>query len=347
MKTEKVLDISWGTIAKVSFVFAGFYILFLLRDILIWIIFALVISILFNPAIGFLEKKRIPRSVATIMVYVSFFTILSLVLYWTIPVFIIEIQLFTQLFPQYFEKLAPPLKGLGFEAFESFEAFTLAIQDWLVRISSSIFGAIVAIFGGIFSTITIFALAIFFSIEEKGVRKAIKLLSPKGLESSFLNIWEKGKSKTNAWFGARILSGMFVGLVSYIVLKLFNINYAFVLSVFAGLTDIIPVLGPIFAGVVITILAALDSWPKAILVLIAFVLIQQIEGNIITPVLTKRLVGLPSVLVLIALLLGARLWGGLGAILAIPLAGIIYEFVRDFLVRRKEGEVRIGISQEG
>jgi predicted PurR-regulated permease PerM len=345
MDQERVLDISWGTILKVSIVFLGFYILFLIRDILIWIVFALVISILFNPAINFLERKRFPRSVATILVYVAFFTILSLILYWTIPVFIVEIQLFTQLFPQYFEKLAPPLKGLGFEAFESFEAFTLAIQDWLVGVSSSIFGAVIAIFGGIFSTITIFALAIFFSIEEKGVKKAIELLSPKGYESYFLKIWNKGKSKTTAWFGARILSGLFVGLISYIALKLFDMNYAFVLSVFAGLTDIIPVLGPIFAGVVITILAALDSWAKALLVLVAFVLIQQIEGNIVTPVLTKKLVGLPSVLVLIALLLGGRLWGGLGAILAIPLAGMIYEFLKDFLEKRKEGEVGVPISR--
>lgn len=344
MEDERVLDISWGTILKIAIVFLGFYILFLIKDILIWIIFALIISILFNPAITFLQKRRIPRVVATIFVYVFIFTFLSFILYWTIPVFILEIQQFTQLFPQYFEKLSPPLRGLGLEAFDSFESFTLAIQDWLVRISSSIFGAIISIFGGIFSTVTIFAIAIFFSMEEKSVNHTIDLISPKGAENYFLDLWEKGQAKTTAWFGARILSGIFVGFLSYIALTLFDVNYAFVLSVFAGFSDIIPVLGPIFAGVVITILAALDSWSKAILVLIAFILIQQIEGNIITPILTKRLVGLPPVLVLIALLVGGRLWGGLGAILAIPLAGIMYEFLKDFLQRRKDMSVDVNVS---
>ena len=345
MDSERVLDISWGTILKVSIVFACFYILFLVRDILIWIIFALVISILFNPVINFLEKRRVPRSFATAFVYIAFFFVLTLVLYLTVPVFITEIQLFTQLFPQYFQKMAPALKGLGFQAFQNFETFTVAFQDWLVKMSSSIFGVVVAIFGGIFSTLTIFALAIFFSIEESGVGKAIELLSPRGYETYFLNIWEKGKSKTTAWFGGRVLSGFFVGLMSYVALQLFGINYSFILGLFAGVTEIIPVFGPIIAGTFITILAALDSWAKAILLLIVFVLIQQIEANIITPLVTKKLVGLPSVLVLIALLLGGKLWGGLGAILAIPLAGIIYEFIKDFLERRKEEGSRVAISQ--
>jgi len=152
MQEERVLDISWGTLLKIAIVFLGFYILYLIKDILLWILFGLIISILFNPVINFLERRRIPRTIAAIFVYVAVFAILSLIFYWTIPIFIIEVQQFTQLFPQYFEKLAPPLRGLNIEAFESFEAFTQVLQDWLVRASSSIFGAIVSIFGGIFST---------------------------------------------------------------------------------------------------------------------------------------------------------------------------------------------------
>ena len=336
MEEERVLDISWGTILKVVAGFLGLYVLYLIRDVLIWIIFALVISILFNPAINFLERKRIPRVFATILVYIAIFSALSYLLYLTIPVFITEIQQFTRLFPQYFERLAPPLKGLGIKAFEDFETFTLAFQEWLIRISTSIFGVVIAIFGGIFSTVTIFALAIFFSIEEKGVKRAIELLAPRGKETYFLDLWERSRVKTAAWFGTRILSSIFVGVVVYITFKILNVNYAFVLSLAAALLDIIPVLGPIFAGVIITILVALSSWEKAVLVLVAFILIQQIEGNIVTPILTKKLVGLPPVLVLIALLVGGSLWGGLGAILAIPLTGIIYEVSKDYLAKRKE-----------
>jgi predicted PurR-regulated permease PerM len=336
MQEERVLDISWGTLLKIAIVFLGFYILYLIKDILLWILFGLIISILFNPIINFLERRKIPRTMAAIFVYVAVFAILSLIFYWTIPIFIIEVQQFTQLFPQYFEKLAPPLRSLNIEAFESFETFTQVLQDWLVRTSSSIFGAIVSIFGGIFSTATIFAIAIFFSIEEKEVDKAMKLLVPKKNETYFLRLWERCQIKTAAWFGARALSSLFVGLITYVTLKIFSTEYAAVLALFAGVMDIIPVLGPIFSGVIIITLTVLSSPAKAFLILIALILIQQIEGNVITPILTKKMVGLPAILVLAALLIGGKLWGILGAVLTIPLVGVIYEFLRDYLQKRKE-----------
>jgi len=100
--------------------------------------------------------------------------------------------------------------------------------------------------------------------------------------------------------------------------------------------DIVPVLGPIFSGLIIITLTVLSSPAKAFLILIALILIQQIEGNVITPILTKKMVGLPAILVLTALLIGGKLWGILGAILTIPLVGVIYEFLRDYLQKRKE-----------
>jgi predicted PurR-regulated permease PerM len=150
MNTGRVLDVSWGTILKVAIAFLGFYLLYSIRDILIWCIFALIISVLFNPAINFLQRMRVPRTLSVISVYVLIFGVLGLLIYFTAPMFIFEIQQFTQLFPQYFEKLAPPLKGLGFSAFESFENFTQALQTWLTRASASILNAISIIFGGVF-----------------------------------------------------------------------------------------------------------------------------------------------------------------------------------------------------
>jgi len=336
MNNEKVLDISWGTILKIGIAFFGFYILYLIKDILVWFVFALIISLLFNPAIDFLQKRRVPRVIATLSVFIFVFGILGLLIYFTAPVFISEIQQFTKLFPQYFEKFAPPLKELGLEAFESFEIFTQKFQEWLISASASIFAALSAIFGGIFATLTIFILAIFLSSEEKGVEKAIRTLSSKKQEQEVLSLWKSCQAKVSGWFAARILACLFVGILSYFALWLFKIKYPFALALFAGLTNIIPIVGPIIAGLIIALIAALDSWLKAILILIVFSLIQQIEGNILTPILTQKFIGLPPALVLISLLVGGKLWGILGAILAIPLAGIVFEFTRDYLKKRKE-----------
>lgn len=337
MGGEKTLDISWGTILKIGTAILLFYFLYLIGDILILVVFALIISILFNPAIDFIQKRKIPRVLATIIVYVFIFGIAGFLVYFIAFPFSSEFQNFIQLSPQYFQKIAPPLSGLGIEAFGSFEKFTQSFQGWLVTASANIFGALSAIFGGIFSALTIFSLAIFFSFGEREIEKAIVIFSPKKYETYILSIWKSCQHKVSAWFGTRILGCIFIGVSSYLALRIFKIDYSLALSLLAGATNIIPLIGPIIAGVLIVIFAALDSWLKALLILIVFVLIQQIEGNILTPILTRRFIGLPPVLVLISLLIGAKLFGILGAILGIPLAGVLYEFLREFLIKKREG----------
>lgn len=336
MTNEKVLDISWGTILKIALASFCFYIVYLVRDILIWILFALIISVLFNPVINFLNRLRVPRVLSVIFVYLVTFGLLGMLIYSIAPMFVIEIQQFSQLFPQYFEKISPPLRGLGIEAFESMESFTLAVGVMLQKASADILSALALIFGGIGSTIFILAIALFISLEENGVERILGILSPKQHETYILSLWEKSRTKVAGWFGVRILTCLFVGIAVFIALKLFNVEYAFTLALLAGVLDFIPVLGPIVAGAIAFTFIVLESWWKALLVLIVFILIQQIEGNILTPILTKKYVGLPPILVLISLAIGAKLLGILGAVLAIPLAGVIYEFLKDFLKKKKE-----------
>lgn len=333
---SRVLDISWGTILKLTVAFFSLYLLYLLRDILVWVIFGLILSILFNPAIDFLSRKYFPRVLATILVYVVIFGILGLMIYSIAPLFVSEIQQFSQVFPEYFERVSPVLKGLGIEAFENFESFSQTFEQGLTQASSNIFSAIGAIFGGIFSTVTIFAIALFLSLEEKGIDKIIGILSPKRYEAFALSLWAKSQKKVGGWFGARVLCCLFVGLTTFVTCYVLNIKYATSFGFMAGVLNIIPIIGPVITGIFITILVALTSWTKAMFFLIAFLIIHQIEGNILNPVLTRKFIGLPPVLVLVAVIAGAKLWGVMGALLAIPIAGILFEFLRDFLKKRKE-----------
>ena len=138
----RVLDISWGTILKLTIAFFTFYLLYLVRDILIWVVFGLIISVLFDPAIDFLQKRRLPRVLATILVYVALFGILGFMIYAMAPWFVQESQQFSQAFPEYFKKISLPLKGLGIEAFESLESFNRAFEQGLTNASANIFSAL-------------------------------------------------------------------------------------------------------------------------------------------------------------------------------------------------------------
>lgn len=333
---NRLLDISWGTILKFSVTALCFYAIYLIRDILISFIFALIISILFEPAIIFLRRFRIPRALAAIFIYVIIFGTIGLIIYGIVPAFINEVQQFSQLFPQYFEKIAPPLKGLGIEAFESMDNFVKAMGVVLQKASSGIISAVSVFFGGIGSMIFILTIAFFLSLESGGTEKIIKLLVPKKYEDYALFVWQRARVKVSGWFGSRILMCVFVGVLFFLTLFLFNAKYALTLALLGGVLDFIPFLGPIIVGLIAFIFVGLDSWVKAIFVLAAFFLIQQIENSILAPVLTKKFVGVSPVLVLISLAIGAELAGLLGAILAIPVTGIVSELARDFFAKRKE-----------
>ena len=324
---------------KIAVGFLIFYLVYLTREILIWLVFALIISVLFNPAVNFFQKWRLPRPLSAILVYVGIFGAFGGTIYLVAPPFFSEALQFVGLFPQYFEKISPPLSGLGIAAFENMDSFIKTVEGWLTEASAGIFSAITVVFGGIFSVLTIFALAIFLSIEAREVERVIVLLAPKRYEEYVLDLWKKCQLKISKWFGSRILLSFFVGFMTFIACYVLNIKYAVSFGLLAGVLDIIPLIGPVIAGIVIVVFALAEGfWIKALFILIILILIQQIEGNILTPILTKRLIGLPAVLVLVGLMVGAQLWGVLGAILAVPLFGILYEFLGDFLKKRKERE---------
>jgi predicted PurR-regulated permease PerM len=278
----------------------------------------------------------VPRILGAILVYVCIFGIFGLLIYSLIPSFVSEIQKFTQNFPLYFEKIAPTLKGLKIPAFENLENFSGVIENTLSKAGENIFSALSVIFGGISATFFVISVAFFLSLEERGIERVLAILSPRKYEAYISNLWLRCQKRVSGWFASRILSSLFIGLVCFLVFKLFKIDYSFSLAAFAGLTNFIPILGPVVAGVIIFLMVVMSSLTKALFVLAAFIILQQIEGNLISPILTKKFVGLPPVLVLLSLTVGGTLWGILGAILVIPLAGILYEFLRDFLKKRKE-----------
>ncbi|MBI2577679.1 MAG: AI-2E family transporter [Candidatus Wildermuthbacteria bacterium] len=287
--------------------------------------------------------------------YLGILVLISLAIYWTAPLFLQEIKRFAQLLPQYIQTIAPTLSDLGIVAFSDFES---AVQGLTVNVeenSASIIRAVGAIFGGIFSTIFVISIAMFLSVEERSIERTLLLLFPKRYEAAALDVWRKSQRQVAGWFFSRVLSSLFVGAATYVALLLFDVRYPFILSLISGVLNFVPIIGPLIAGVLVGVVVAFDPVSFAstgadtlrlVFVILAMILIQQIESYILTPLLTKRFIGMPPALVLIALAVGGELWGVMGAILAIPLFGIVSEFLRDFLRRRKKEEAAIPISAQ-
>ncbi|HHE76674.1 MAG TPA: AI-2E family transporter [Candidatus Parcubacteria bacterium] len=338
MDKEKILDISWNSLVKISIIVIIFYLIYSIRDILIWFVFALTISVLFNPVVDFLQKRKVPRLLGATFIYFLALGVFTLLIYLMVPLFNSEIHQFLNSFPQYFQKISPPLKGLGIEAFNDINSFMEGVGDVLTKMAENIFNILFIIFGGVFSFLFIISTAFFISVEEKAIEKSLRLIFPKKHEDYVLNIWKRCEREIAGWFGARILACLFVGVLSYVALLIFGVKYPALLALFAGVLNFIPYIGPLITGLLFFVIIFPTDPIKAIFIILTFIVIQQIENNIVSPVLMKRIIGIPSVVVLISLIVGGQLWGTLGTLLAIPLFGILFEFFKEFLQRKREKE---------
>ena len=338
MTEEKTLDLSWDTVFKIALTVVAFYILFQIKDIVVWFIFALVISILFNPIIELLKKFRIPGTIATSIVYISMFLILSILLYSVVIILISEIEQMSQVLPYYFQEASPFFRDVGIHAFEDLELFVEEIKSSLRELSSALFAVSFSFFGGVMTSFFVLTMAFFLSLEGKIVERGMVLIFPKKYENYAFNLWKKCQKKVSSWFFTRVISAMFVGIVTYISCLILGINYPLSLGLIAGGMNFIPYIGPLVSAVLIFAVTAIDGVGKALFILTIFGIIQAIEGIVITPVLSHKFIGLSPVIVIMALAIGGTLWGFLGALLAIPLAGILFEFLKEFLEKKKRIE---------
>ena len=340
MNENKSLEVSWGTILRIAVTIFCLYLIFLIKDILVLSMYGLVISILFETPIRFLERK-ISRTLAVAFLYVLAFSLICFLVYLPASRFIFEIRQFIGLFSFYFEQIAPPLRSLGISAFKDIESFVNALEKIIEKATANIFNVLFSIFGGVGSTIFVISIAVFLSLEGKSIEENLVLLFPEEEEEFILSLWERCQKKVGLWFMASILSCIFVGALSFVALSLLKARYPLLLSLVAGALNFVPILGPIFTSFLIFAILSLDSLTKAIFGLICFVIIQQIENNIVTPFITKKLVGLSPALILISLTTGGKLFGILGALLTIPLVGLAAEFLKGLLKRKREVKVKV------
>jgi len=176
------------------------------------------------------------------------------------------------------------------------------------------------------------------SLEERAFEKAFSLLFPLETEDMAMNLWQKCQKKVSGWFLASVLSSIFVGTLVFLMLSVLKTGYPLSLSFLAGISNLVPIVGPLLVGLLIFLIILISSPVKAGLAVIIFIIIHQIEGNLLTPVLSKKFIGLSPSLVLISLAVGGVLGGVWGAILGIPILGIAFEFLSDFLKKKKEIE---------
>ena len=326
---------------KIIGILLGILVLYFIRNLIGYMLLAFVFSSALRPGIDWLQQKKIPRFLGGILLFLFLFMFFGLVLYFTFPPFINEIQSFVSAFPQYWQNflLWLPSFEMWLETSPFGGNIREAINQYIQKLSqtvTSLIGFVSGIFGKIFNFILIIILIFYFSVEEKTSEKFYPVLVIKDrkrqeeVKKKISKYWKIAETQAGRWLQGYILLGFIVGIMVYIGLSILGIRYSLVLAVLAGTLEIIPWLGPVAAGLVGTLLALLQGgWAIAFWTAFVFLIVQQIENYLIIPFVMKNRVNLDPLLTLIVLFVGGRLGGTLGLVLAVPMGAILVAFLRE------------------
>ncbi len=334
------ININIAAFFKAILVVLFFVVLYILRDLVLVLLTAVVIASAIEPMTKWFIRYKVPRVIAVIFIYVVFAAFLISIFYFFLPPLFNEISGLLSSLPAYFQSLdvfTPAAERLlNSKSFiEQFsEQFSIQESVSYVRgLASNVSGGVVqslsSIFGGILSFILIAVISFYLSVQEKGIEDFLRLVAPLRYEKRIINLWHRSQTKIGLWMQGQLLLGLIVGILVYLGLTILGVPYAFLLAVLSAIFEIIPLFGPILASIPAIALGFTESFSLGLMVLGLYVIIQQFENHLIYPLVVRKVVGVSPILVIISLVIGAKLAGFLGILLAVPVAAALMELVED------------------
>jgi len=330
---RQFLDISVGTVLKIAAVVIALSLLYLTREILVILFLAVIIASAVSLLAGALERYRVPRLIGVLATYLVGVVFFSLVLYLIIPPIVDEIKQLAVVLPDYYEIAARQIfkttSGISPDYAKNAQSILLNFGEKIKEFSSGVFNIASALFGSAVSFVAIIVISFYLSIQKKGVEDFLRLIIPQDQEEYVINVWMRVEKKLGKWLQGQIIIALIMGVTVFVGLTLIGVPYALLLGVVAGVLEIVPIAGPILSALVGVSMAVLISPFLALLTLIFYIIVQQVENHILVPMLMKKATGLNPVVVIVALLAGAKLGGVLGMLISVPLATIAGELLED------------------
>ncbi len=322
-------------------------------DVLVLVFFAIVIAEGLRPLVDWLNRRRVPRPLALLLIYIGVLGLLGL-LVWLIarPVVAQAAQLLDNL-PRYQARLQDLIAQTQ-GALRANPQVERALQSLPGQATGAVQGLIplllrapLALVGGVFNAILLLLLAFFWLTATRGLKGFIVGLFPLEAQATVADVLAEMGRKVGGYLRGVAINMGVIGLISGGGVWLLGVPYPFLLGVLAGLTEAIPIIGPFIGGApAVAIALATDGPLKAGEVALLYLLIQQIEGNTLVPLVMNRVVQLNPLTVIVAILLGSALLGVVGAVLAVPAAAVLQVLVLRVLApAARRASARGGHSQ--
>lgn len=338
-------EITMGSWARGAAVVAIAYALFLISDFILVIIASVVIASAIEPVVGWAKKRNIPRLPMVFLVYLSMALMFAGIFYFFLLPLVGEISSFIRTLTIYSNSVTSG--GILSDMFRTQNLFGNFDTPILIKelssqlnslasfLSQGIFSSLSLIFGGILNFILILVLSFYLVVQEDGISKFLKIITPISHEQYVIGLWRRSQHKIGLWMQGQLLSSAMLMVLVYIALLVVGVPHALLLAALAGIFELIPLFGATLAAIP-TLFVAYTWGGMNITLIVAglYVMIQQLEAHLIYPLVQRKMVGISPMISIIALVIGGTLAGFLGILISVPVVAAVMEFVSDLEERK-------------
>jgi predicted PurR-regulated permease PerM len=312
------------------------------QGILIWIFIAIFLALALNPAVDAVQRRGVRRrGTAVSIVFLGAIVGIVAIAATVVPTIVAQVNDFIDAVPGYVADLTEGKGRLGFleREYQITERVREALEEGgatkVLGLSNTALAVTKGVITAVFATLTIAFLTLFMLLEGPAWMERLYGLLPEEKQPRWRAIGRDIYRTIGGYVTGNLTISLIAGIVSTLALVILGVPYAVALGLLVGILDLIPLAGATIAALLVTTVAFLDSTTSGVIILIFFVVYQQIENHILQPVVYGRTVQLSPLAVLIAVLIGSELAGVIGALAAIPVAGTIQVILVDWLKHRR------------
>jgi len=309
--------------------------------VLTWIVIAAFFAVSLKPVVDVVEQRLIHRrTVATLFTFVVVFAALAgLLAAFAIPLAREAVQ-FAGQFPQFVEDARGGRGPIGqllvrTDALQYVQQHQAEISSFVKGLTTPAAGALRGVSSGITGALTTFVLAYLMVLEAPRAVEGGLALVPEGRQERIRRVATDCAQSITGYLSGNLLISVICGVLTYAALRIAGVPFAGLLSLFVAITDLIPMIGATIGAVVAGGAAFVHSVPAGIGIVVFFIVYQQFENHVLQPLVLAKTVDLSPLTVLVAILVAGEIAGILGALLAIPVTGMIQVIVRDLWDNRR------------
>jgi sporulation integral membrane protein YtvI len=338
------------TVLQIAGFLALVTILFLVRRQLLAVlkpfIIALALAYILNPVVLWLQQRRFQRTVAVLIIYLIFFGLLFAMVAHFAPVVSREVNHLAERIPWYTQQAQKFLRSF-YNATDSLrlpESVQQAIENSLADIEKSMVDYLSRIpqmttdvARAIFNLALVLILTFYLLKDFEMVKDSLYLVLPRKSRTRARKIFHEIDHSLGKYIRGQLLISLIIALTTYLSLLLLGVDFALILGLLAGATNIIPYFGPFIGAVPAVVVALLKSPALALKTAIVFFIIQQAEGHFIAPQVLGKSLGLHPVVVILTLLVGGQFFGIIGMMVAVPVVAVARILIRNLVVPPVDG----------